>query len=123
MRVLPQAGNASRWVPTMPTNSEALHEMLANNRLYGTVLRENGTMQLWWLPTFANSPKDCLNAQRWAWVNLGTEGWWANQEQKEAFNHLLSLVGSFPGWPGEYDYFGEYPGTQHSLQRTPKPRR
>jgi hypothetical protein len=83
----------------MPTNSEAFHEMLANNRLYGTVLRENGTMQLWWLPTFANSPTDCLNAQRWAWVNLGTE------EQK----HLLSLVGSFPGWPGEYDYFGEYP--------------
>lgn len=86
---------------------EEYEAMIASKSIYGTILRQNNNMQLYWSPLNWNSPKDGQLSQPELWVWIGVEGWWKNKKHKNMFFELLSLVGSFPSWAGENDYLGE----------------
>jgi hypothetical protein len=69
----------------------------------GTILRTNGTLQLYASPDRWHSPSDGLAAQpdRWMWV--GVEGWYYSAEIKALHLELRTVLGSYPSYPGEWD--------------------
>jgi len=90
----------------MQTYESAFRSMLANHRPYGTIYRDNVAMGIWWSPGVWGGASWKFDTHDGTWIYIGTEGWWPNQEYKRMFLELRELVGSFPGWPGEYDTFG-----------------
>lgn len=79
---------------------------------FGQLIRQNGTLQVFWSPHQWVSPPDALLSQPGEWIQLGTEGWWSDDEQKALFERVKAIAGAlFPTQPGEWcDMVEEYKG-------------
>lgn len=80
----------------------AYGRMVDSGELYGTLLYANGSY--WWSPEYWVSPADGREAQRGAWVHLGSRGWFGDELSKERYGGALRVIPSdaFPRSPGEW---------------------
>ena len=75
--------------------------MLVGNRYYGTIVRQSGSLTLWWSPERWHSPVDGLKAQPDKWLYLGAEGWYYSADLKADFVRLTARH-KMPQYPNEW---------------------
>lgn len=69
----------------------------------GDLVRQNGTLQVYWSNIQWEHPPSALLDYPEDWVNLGTESWWGNPQQKAIFNQMKLWAGDlWPVYPNEW---------------------
>lgn len=85
-----------------PASLSDFDVMLATGRVYGTLLRHNGSGQLYWTPhRYLGGDLDLLSGH---WICLGSKS--SSEETKARLEKLELLAGHLPQDFGEYVFFG-----------------